>query len=91
MISSFSIGPLNVSLVLRHRFEKRSNVWDRTFTRWEIGAWYKKSKMVGQTNFSNPKKWKNHLVTSHMLGIELLIFRAWIEFDFGGMHMEIDI
>ena len=89
MIKNFKIGRCNISLVLRHRFEKQKR-FDRTFTRWEVGLWYKKNKIVGRNNFNKPNEWGNNLVNSYMLGVELLLFRAWINWDFNGMHLEID-
>lgn len=89
MIKRIKIGRLNICLVLRHRFEKQRR-FSRTFTRWEIGVWCKKDRMVGVSRFSDPTEWKNNLVNSYMLGIELLLFRAWINWDFGGAHIEID-
>jgi len=74
MIKQIKIGRCNISLVLLHRFEKQKR-FDRTFTRWEVGLWFKKNKIVGRNNFTKPKEWGNNLVNSYMLGIELLLFR----------------
>jgi len=89
MIMNIKIGRCNISLALQHRFEKQKR-FDRTFTRWEVGLWFKKNKIVGRTNFGKPKEWGDNLVNSYMLGIELLLFIAWINWDFNGMHLEID-
>ncbi len=89
MIKKISIGRCNISLVLRHRFEKQKR-FDRTFRRWEVGLWFKKDKMVGRNNFSNPNEWGDNLVNSYMLGVELILFRVWINWDFNGMHLEIN-
>ncbi len=89
MIKKINIGTCNISLVLRHRFEKQKG-FDRTFDRWEVGLWFKKNKMVGRNNFSKPNEWENNLVNSYMLGVELILFRVWINWDFNGMHLEIN-
>ena len=89
MIKHIKIGKCNITLVLRHRFEKKRR-FDRTFTKWEIGLWFKKDKMVGVNSFDKPENWKNNHVNSYMLGVNLLLFKAWINWDFNGMHLEID-
>ena len=89
MIKNIKIGKCNISLVLRHRFEKRKR-FDRTFTRWEVGLWFKRNKIVGRNNFNTPKEWSSNFVNSYKLGVEMLLFKAWIYWDFNGMHLEID-
>ena len=89
MIRSFKIKRLNLSLTFRHRFEKKDKSrYDRTFRRWEFGFWFEKNKMVGTNNFNNPKQWGKNLVNSYMIGVEGLIFKAWISFDIGGMRFK---
>lgn len=86
------MGKINFTFVFRHRFERhdisahqfRS---DMVWRNWELGLWYKRSKMVGQKNFNHPSKWKNNLVRSYMIGINLLICKAWVEFNKGGMQI----
>jgi hypothetical protein len=89
MIRHIKIKRCNIALVLRHRFEKQKR-FDRTFTRWEIGFWFRKNKIVGINNFSKPSEWNSNLVNSYMIGVELLLFRSWITIDFNGMHLDID-
>jgi hypothetical protein len=89
MIKYIKIGKLNVSLVLRHRLEKQKR-FSRTFTKWQVSFWFNKSRIVGVSNFGNPNEWKNNTVNSYMVGFELLLFKAWINWDFGGMHLDID-
>lgn len=93
MAKRFKIGGLNISLVFRHRFEKdergKKN-WDRTFTRWELGLWFRKTKMVGVKDFTQPKKWGDNLVGSYMLGLDMLIFKTWVSWDYKGMHLEME-
>ena len=88
MIKRLNIGNLNVCLVLRHRFEEK-HPFNPTFSRLELGMWFKKSKIVGKRNFKTPAKW--NYVNSYMLGINLLLCKTWIEIDVGGMHMDIEL
>lgn len=78
------IGRCNISLVLRHRFEKEKQ-FDLTFTKWEIGVWFKRNKIVGRNNFGNPEEWRNNLVNSYMIGAEMLLFKVWVKWNFNGM------
>jgi hypothetical protein len=90
-VKDIKIRNCTISIVFRHRFEEkeRKKSFDRTFKRWELGLWVKKSMIVGRKDFSNPKKWGSNLVPSWMFGVELFVCRAWFEIDFGGMHFEL--
>lgn len=81
-----TIGKLNIHIVLRHRFEKDSRKY-RSFTKWELAIWFRKNKMVASFKFEDPKEWKNNLVNSYSLGVELLLCRIWISWDIGGKHI----
>jgi hypothetical protein len=59
------------------------------FRDWRISLWFRKNKIVGKRNFSNPKEWGNNLVNDYMLGFELLIFKGWIDWHTGGINLEI--
>lgn len=85
MIKKFKIKQLNVTLVLRHRFE-RLTPFDPIFKRWELGIWFRKSRIVSRKEFTKPNKWGDNLVGSYMVGIEFMIGRAWIEFNKNGME-----
>ena len=90
MIKSIKIGKLNANLVFRHKWEaeskKRILVPFRTY---DLGIWFKKSKMVGKINFNDPKKWGSNLVGDYMFGINLLVVKIWISMDYNGMHGKI--
>lgn len=88
MIATFNIKSLRINLVLRHKFE--DDILSRyDFKDWKIAIWFRKYRMVGVSNFKDPSKWKANLVGSYMFGFEFLIFRAWIEFSKGSMHLEL--
>jgi hypothetical protein len=92
MQKRFKIGKCNILLVFRHRLEKgerKKKRWDSVFKgEWRLGIWLKRNKMVGMKDFTNPKKWGDNLVNSYMLGIDLLIIKAWVSWDINGMHLE---
>lgn len=91
MVRSLQISKLHVRFVFRHKWdeESRSGVYSTMFRGYEIGIWYRRNKIVGRKNFKDPKKWGNNLVYSYMMGVDLIICKTWIEFDFGGMHLKI--
>ena len=92
MIGHLNIGRHQFTFVFRHRFEKQDDEYMRMrfksdWREWEIGVWYKRTKIVGQNDFKTPSKWKHNLVRSHMLGINLLICKVWVEYNKGGMNI----
>jgi len=57
---------------------------------WRIGLFFKRMKVVGNKNFSKPKKWGDNLIKQYMLGIDLLIVKGWFTVCRKGvMHLEI--
>ena len=91
-IGHLNIGSLNISFVFRHRWEKEQNFRDRRiFREYRFGIWYKPTKIVATRHFETPNLWKKNLVRSHMLGIDLIVFKAWVSWDRGGKHIEIEI
>ena len=87
MVGKIKIGDFTLISVFKHRFEK-SKTWRSDFRGWSLGLWFEKSKMVGRKDFSNPKRWKDGLVNSYTIGMNLLVCKFWISWDFGGMHIE---
>lgn len=87
MIGKIKIRNFTLISVFKHRFEK-SKTWRSDFREWSLGVWFEKSKMVGRKDFSSPKKWGEELVNSYEVGMDLLICRFWVSWDFGGMHLE---
>jgi len=87
MIKTIKAGDFTMISVFKHRFEK-SKTWRSDFRGWSLGLWFEKSKMVGRKDFSNPKRWKDGLVNSYTIGMDLLVCKFWITWDFGGMHIE---
>jgi len=92
-VGYINIGKSSFTFVFRHKFEKHDNTVERIrfnmeWRRWEIGLWYKFSKIVGRKEFKNPNKWSTNLVGSHMFGISLLICKAWVEYCRGGLYID---
>lgn len=93
-VGRVKIGEVNLTFVFRHKFEKpKDNIEkfkDKTkWGEWKIGLWYKQNKIVGRKDFNKPSKWNNNLVRTRMIGIDLLLFTCWVEFNKGGMHISL--
>jgi hypothetical protein len=89
-IGKLKIGKLNVIFVFRHRWEKGGDPYKdfktaTMFREWELGLWFKKNKMIGIKGFTKPN---THLVNTYMLGINLLVCKAWVDWDINGLHIE---
>lgn len=94
-IKEVKILGYDFEFVFRHRYEKddEGKRLLRSFTmwsEWELGFFFKSNKVVGKRNFSKPKEWKNNLVNSYMLGINLLWGKAWFTVSKGTMKINID-
>ena len=92
MIRKFKIGDLSITFVFRHRWEKvkHSFQYHGMWPKYELGAWYRKSKCVGKQNFSDVTKWGDNLRNSHMIGLELIACRMWVDISRGVMDLEIN-
>jgi hypothetical protein len=93
-VGHLKIGRLNLTFVFRHRFETPDEVigkfrYRSEFRKWELGLWFRHTKMVGVKEFRNPKKWPNYLVDSYMIGINLLLCKAWVDWNIGGMELDV--
>lgn len=91
MVKKITIKKLNITLVLRHRFEKdKSPIKSLSFfNKWRLGFWCKKQKiMASAKSQTNSKKFL--WVNDYMFGIDLLIASAWVSVDLGGLHFDYD-
>jgi hypothetical protein len=86
VIGRLKIKKLNVVFVFRHRWESTEDPF--MFKCWELGFWFKPSRMLGVKGFTKPK---HHLVNMYMLGINLLVCKAWVEWDINGLHFGEDL
>lgn len=85
---------LDFTFVFRHRYEKGSEeellkkmtMWSE----WELGFFFKRYMVVGKKNFNKPKEWGNNLCNEYMLGVNLLICKAWFTVSKGTMNLNIN-
>lgn len=95
-IKEVKILGYDFEFVFRHRYENDDDgeklINSMTmFSEWELGFFFKHMEVVGKRNFSSPKKWHNNLVNEYMLGINLLICKAWFTVSKGTMKLNINI
>lgn len=91
-IGRITIFKYDFKFVFRHRYEKEDEddaIFDSMtiWREWELGFWYKNFQVVGRKEFSNTKKWNKNLVREHMIGINLLICKAWVTVSKGAMRL----
>lgn len=82
------IGNINIKFVFRHKWdnEDKSKI-NPMFGEYRLGLLYKRNKIVGSKNFNNPKEWGNNLVNDYTIGVNLLIFKAWVSFNLDGKSL----
>ena len=83
MVKSFRIKTLRITLVFRHKFEKTDDDYPRIrrthdWKDWKISVWFRKSLLVGNRAKGKDMFKTNNLVNEYMLGIQLLVIKAWI-------------
>jgi len=86
MVKQIKIGNLNLNFVFRHKWDEKSKKSFTDFKNYEIGLWYRKSKMISTKNFQDPKKWGDNVVGNHTIGINLLVCKSWVAIDYNGKH-----
>jgi hypothetical protein len=86
MVKRIKIGKLNINIIFRHKWDEKSKESFTDFRNYEIGLWYRKSKMVSTIDFQDPKKWGHRVVGNHMIGINLLVCKSWITIDYNGKY-----
>jgi len=90
-VKTYDFGKTRITLVWKYRYSKNKETLDSfiDWRDWRIAIWFKRNKMVGKKHFNRPKDWNANLVNDYMLGFDLLIFKGWINWSTGGMHLEI--
>ena len=85
MVKHIRIGKLSIVGVFYYRWDKNRKPIDKIsmWGKWRLGVWFKKTKSVGEKDFSDPSKWKHNLRGFYYLGIDLLIIKAWLEISYG--------
>lgn len=93
-IGHVKIFGYDFTFVFRHRYEKNNKkqlLYKMTMWReWKIGLFFKYSKIVGKRKFNQPNEWSNNLVKEYMVGIDLLICKAWFSVSKGVMKLNIN-
>jgi len=93
-ITRFYIRKTKIVLVGKYRYSKKRKediLSDfTTWNKWSLGFWFKKNRCVGAKVINTPKSWKNGLVNDYMLGIDLLIFQGWINWNTGGASLDLE-
>ena len=95
MIGRTKIGGFRASWVLRHRWEKGANSMIENYTANDIrnslklGIWFKKYQVVGTLKKGKDREQtvkktfgKNNLVNCYMIGLDLIVCKAWVDFKF---------
>ena len=88
-VGRLKIRNLNLILVFRHKWERHGDALKdfkqySMFRKWELGFWFEKTRMLGVKGFMKPN---HHMVGMYILGINLLICKAWVEWDINGLHL----
>lgn len=95
-IGHINIGKTEFTFVFRHYWEKYENEVTgiiEKMTTWrelELGLFYRRIQIVGKKNFNKPKEWSKNLVYEYMLGINLILCKAWFTVNRGGMNLNIN-
>lgn len=85
MMKQFTIKKFNFIFVFENILNKKGLI-SRINPKYSLGIWYKRNKIVSNTKFNTPDEWSNNLINSYMIGIDLIIFKTWINFDYNGKH-----
>lgn len=86
MIAKLKIGRLNLSLVLRHRWERGDLVQRLDFKTRRLGLWWRRDLVVGVREQGRAAFDRNNLVPSWSLGLDLIVGRVWLAWDLGARH-----
>jgi hypothetical protein len=90
MVRRLKIGQIKLTFVFRHKWDIKNEIrYNSEFRDYRIGLWFKKSRIVGSKNFNKPKEWGNNLVNDYMIGVNLIICKAWVSFNRGGKSLNV--
>jgi len=90
MIKKFKIKEINISLVAKYKFNKEERKPENKvqWRKWNLGLWFKRSKIVSNKDVKNIKNWNKNLVYNYMLGVDLLIFKIWLSINKNGLELK---
>jgi hypothetical protein len=85
MYRQITLGKFKTSFTFRHKWDEINKTSYRMdFRTYELGLWFRKDRIVGAKDFKTPKKWKLNMVNDYNIGINLIVFKFWISFNYGG-------
>jgi hypothetical protein len=87
MVAKIKIKKFNITFVFRHRWdEKNKSRFGSDFREYGLGIWFRPTKIVGRTNVQNHKEWSKNLVNDYMIGVDLIVCKAWVSFNYNGFE-----
>lgn len=90
MVRRLKICGINFTFVFRHKWDSKDERWfNSEFRDYRLGLWFKRSKIVGSNNFNKPEEWDDNLVNDYMIGVNLIICKAWVSFNRGGKFLSV--
>lgn len=84
MSKEIKIKKFNFTFVFIHKWDTKGE-YNYEFREYRIGPWFKKNKVVGEHNFNKPNQWV--FVNDYMIGLDMIVFKFWVEFNYGGMSL----
>lgn len=85
MVTKLKIRKVNLTFAFRHRWDNNDEFnFNSEFKDYRLGFWFKKSKIVGVKMFNNPKEWSNNLVNDYTFGVDLVVCKMWVSYNWGG-------
>lgn len=90
MVGRLKIGTIKFTFVFKHKWYSKDDLrYNSEFRDYRIGLWFKISRIVGSKNFNKPNEWGNNLVNDYMIGVNLIICKAWVSFNKGGKSLNV--
>lgn len=90
MVGRLKIGTIKFTFVFRHKWDSKDDLsYNTEFSDYRIGLWFKRIIIVGSKNFNKPNEWGNNLVNDYMIGVNLIICKAWVSFNKGGKSLNV--
>jgi hypothetical protein len=89
MIKRLNIKDFEIVFVFKHKWQETNKLLrNHELRNYNLGLWFKMNKVVGKKDFNKPDKWNDNLVNNYMIGIDLIICTAWVDFNIGGMSFK---
>jgi hypothetical protein len=95
IIRKIKLGSFKANFVIRHRWEYDSKCTLRNYEandirkNLQLGIWLKRSKIVGKVRLGDNRQEtinktfkEGNLINNYMLGLNLIVLKCWLEFNF---------